>query len=155
MGRACSKSCGPSKLDRADLWVLGYAVEFDPLRGDVIVLPPDRWIVHDRSGLVLRKCDVFIVPRVAPEKINSSSATRAKSYDAAGKRHMPGGFLIPTSGYVRWARVKEIRYTRPAGEGKFHPYLVPVTLFSHPAMEAYKLHLPEGCDVDAGGFRYP
>lgn len=119
-------------------------------------------LVHDTTGRLLEKCDLYVVKwrpggaKNAPSDVLADA--REYFVDQSG-RALPiryGSVEIPAGSWSKIARVKYIRYRR-AGRIKpmEHEYQVPVDLRYCRRPLAWRLPLPDGCVVDDRGFVWP
>jgi hypothetical protein len=126
-----------------------------------IKLPPSYVLVHDATGRLLEKCDIYIVRwrssrRKQVSEIHQNDLAAAQDYFGPNAP-IRGGFVeIPTGPWKRVARVRFIRYSRFGFATPFeHRYDPPVDLSSTTRPLAWRLPLPEGCVIDNRGFVRP
>lgn len=127
-----------------------------------VELPDDYVLVHDTTGKLLNRCDLYVVRwhkgssnlghNVSQELIRS-----AHDYYGFETPVTFGRVDIPKGKWHRLAKVAFIRYRRVGDSpGMFeHEYDVPVMLYDMTRPLAWRLPLPEGCVVDARGFVRP
>jgi len=133
-------------------------------RADV-TFPRGFVLVHDTTGELLNRCDMYIVRRkrgakLAPEDVPENVYSDARSYFVdKNDRELPlasGSVEIPEGPWVRLARVRLIRYRRAGFTLPFeHFYDPPVEVHYSRRTLGYRLPLPNGCVVDDHGFRWP
>lgn len=132
------------------LHLLGHEVEFDATDGRLIVLPPSFWLVVG-DGALWRSCDVLVAPTA---HLQAPIAEASGAWIGAPDRRVQ--LPRPRQKWRKIAAVKEIRYTRPDQGGKFHPYEgARPSLWGLVGGAGYRVRLPDGCRVDALGFRKP
>lgn len=143
-------------------------VHWDPEMPDSdIELPADYVLVHDTSGHLLTKCDLYIVSwsgvnsgRIHTEDIDEKLLADAKEYfvspngNALSIGH--GSVEIPAGSWKRECLVKYVRYRRPGFPKPFeHDYDPAVELMYCKRPLMWRLPLPNGCVVDSRGFVWP
>lgn len=123
--------------------------------GEELALPPGWWIVVDKQGALWRKCDVAILP--AYSRGNARSAGPCPLLRVGG--HLAGSgpdyVALPVGKWREIGVTEEILYTRPDQGGKFHPFKGRVVVSRCVGGAGFRLRLPDGCQVDALGFRKP
>ena len=127
-----------------------------------IVLPRGYVVVHDTHGVLLSKCDLYIVKwhssgGLMPADLPHQQLKAAQSYYGAKTPIKCGQVDIPEGPWRELGRVSFIRYFR-AGEQQDnyeHEFDPPVDLCDTKQPLAWRLPLPEGCSVDDRGFVWP
>lgn len=138
----CAKGNCPMKLD-------------DEAMPSDITLPKTFVLVHDTEGVVLGKCDFYVV-RWRPGRAPNAVPAAAQKYFGEGAQIQGGSVEVPAGPWKRVCRVRFIRYRRHGYEKGFeHEYDVPVWLFSCAKPLAWKIELPTGCVVTERGFIRP
>lgn len=127
-----------------------------------VTLPASYVVVHDPTGKLLNKCDMYFVrwknetrkraPTVRPELIRI-----ARAYFGRGSTITRGTVDIPKGPWHRECEVQFIRYRREGDDNRpyEHEYDVPVKLLYSARPLAWRLPLPEGCVVNSHGFVRP
>lgn len=133
-------------------------------RADV-TFPRGFVLVHDTTGELLHRCDMYIVrkkrgAKFAPDDVPQNVLNDAESYFVdQHEKALPilgGSVEIPQGPWVRLARVRLIRYRRAGFSKPFeHAYDPPVEVHYSRGTLGYRLPLPNGCIVDDHGFRWP
>lgn len=124
-------------------------------------LPAGYVVVHDASGRLLSKCDIYILKwrrsgTKRPQEIHPRDEQVARDYFGSNARIGSGSIEIPAAKWTRVTRVAVIRYRRYGFAKPFaHQYDPPVDLFMTKRPLAWRLPLPEGCVVDSRGFVRP
>ncbi len=127
-----------------------------------VSFPRGYVLVHDTTGALLDRCDLYIVrdrgrgAKNAPEDVLQDAENYfIDQFD----RPMPltyGSVEIPEGPWVRLARVRLIRYRRAGFVKPFeHEYDPPVDVRYSKRTLGWRLPLPNGCIVDEHGFRWP
>jgi hypothetical protein len=132
-----------------------------------IKLPRSYVLVHDTTGFLLSKCELYVVKYRRARTNNVSSLHRdeveaARAYFSMGDnpsdsiRLETGSVVIPKGPWTRTAKIRLIRYRRHNYRMGFeHLYDPPVWLSSSSSSRAWKLSLPSGCIVHEQGFIKP
>lgn len=156
----------------------GYKREV--VKGDVIwspempdsdvELPPSYVLVHDTSGNLLSKCDLYVLrwraqngkksARNSTEEISRKILSDAQEYFVSENNvELRPGFghvEIPEGSWKKVANVQFIRYRRPGFVKPFeHDYDPAVEVHDCMRPLAWRLPLPSGCVVDSRGFVWP
>lgn len=127
-------------------------------------LPRSHVLVHDTTGYLLDKCELYVVRWRGARRRNPTSddpaMIDAEKYfvteDGSPVPIRTGSVEIPDGAWRKVARVKYIRYRRAGYQTPFeHEYDVPVDLEDTMRPLAWRLPLPEGCVVDNRGFVRP
>jgi hypothetical protein len=128
-----------------------------------VPLPAGHVLVHDPSGALLDKCDLYVVRwrggRSVPA-MNETLEVAAGKYligpDGRELSKRGGSVEIPDGRWRHAARAKFIRYRRPGFPKLFeHDYDPPVEVRDSASTLAWRLPLPSGCLIDAHGFGWP
>lgn len=156
----------------------GYKREVD--KGDVIwtpempesdvKLPAGYVLVHDTTGEILNKCDLYVLKwrgktgsnpaKSDTGSINEQLLRDAREYFVAesGRELTPGhgAVEIPEGSWTKVASVQFVRYRRPGFPKPFeHDYDPAVDVYDCMRPLAWRLPLPSGCVVDSRGFVWP
>lgn len=130
-----------------------------------IKIPRNYVLVHDTTGTILDRCDMYVV-RWRKTSVRNASNMRtdmneealrnAQQYFGADDLRF-GSVDIPKGPWHRVARIKHIRYRRVGVHSASydHEYEVPVDLLYCKKPLAWRLPLPNGCIVDERGFVWP
>lgn len=172
-----ARICDSGYCELADLLVRGDRISFVSVEQvqrvgrhklDAVAMPSDVTlpesfvVVHDPTGTLLNKCDMYFVkwrsatrkraPTVRPELIKI-----ARAYFGSRSRITRGTVDIPKGPWHRECEVQFIRYRREGDDrGDYeHEYDVPVRLLYSTRPLAWRLPLPEGCVVNSHGFVRP
>lgn len=125
-----------------------------------IKLPPSYVLVHDTSGVIFSRCELYIVRWFSGNDgiaVDKRVANTARAYFGTDDVNI-GSIEIPSGPWQRMAKMKYIRYRRQGHlqDNYEHPYDPPVYLYSTKSgPKAWKLSLPNGCIVDHRGFVKP
>ena len=144
-------------------------VHWDPEMpdSDIDNLPASYVLVHDTSGHLLTKCDLYVVRwrsansgRINTSEIDQKLYADAKEYFVSPNGNElsigHGSVEIPAGKWKRETRVKYIRYRRPGFPKTFeHDYDPDVELMYCTSPLMWRLPLPTGCVVDSRGFVWP
>lgn len=143
-------------------------VHWDPEMPDSDVkLTPNFVLVHDTSGHLLTKCDLYVVRwrgansgRINESEIDAQLLEDAREYFVSvNGKELPidhGSVEIPAGKWKRECLVKYIRYRRPGFPKPFeHDYDPAVELMYCARPLMWRLPLPNGCVVDSRGFVWP
>lgn len=139
------------------------------LPADIRSIPPSYVLAHDANGVVLPKCELYVLKwtRGGTERPASPQDLRAAERYFGTRRVVRGTVDIPHGPWRRLCRVSVIRYHRDAGPtprhvGDFeHPYALdlkydePVWLSACRSPLAFRLALPDGCIITTHGFEKP
>lgn len=122
-----------------------------------IVLQRDFVVVHDASGTVLNKCDIYVVRwtggRRPTSYVPQVDMEIARRY-FKGTTPVVGTIAAPVGAWKRIGLVRFIRYRRPKYSRPFeHEYTPPVMLYG--CSNAFRLPLGNACIVDERGFVRP
>lgn len=135
-----------------------------------IELPSGFVLVHDTTGELLSKCDLYVLKwrgkkstnagKSDADLINEKLLRDAEEYfvSESGKELRPGlGVVeIPDGSWTKVASVQFIRYRRPGFVKPFeHDYDPAVDVYDCLSPLAWRLPLPTGCVVDSRGFVWP
>jgi hypothetical protein len=126
-----------------------------------IRLPASFVLVHDATGELLSKCDLYVLKwtKGAPfrlPRVQQSEAQAARDYFGNNARIHTGTVLLPSAKWTRTARVAFIRYRRYGYKVPLeHEYNPPVWIYSCKRPLAWRIALPEGCVIDSRGFVHP
>lgn len=142
-----------------------------------ITIPKGYVLVHDTTGVMLDRCDLYIVKwhqggrRSTPKRHQGGRRLTPNLADVVGPDALAdahayfgeqGGLTvgridIPEGPWHRVAQVKFIRYRRVGvHSGSYeHEYEIPVDLMYCTRPLAWRLPLPTGCIVDPRGFVWP
>jgi len=146
------------------LLVRGDLVKLELDDGRVIDVPDSWGLVHDLSGKILHRCDLFIAPY---QTVNNKSASipykikkAAKSYFGVGEGDLvTGSVAIPTGPWHHIGSVSIIYYQRWGSKRKsglfHHDFDFPVELYQQIDKNAYRLALPDACIINERGFVWP
>lgn len=179
---AKAEVCDSRACELGHLLVRGDRIEFvsteqvravgrHPLNADAmpsdIVLPPSYVLVQDTTGLLLDRCNFFIV-RWRGRRRKLSSDVQPEELQAATEyfghdRIQEGDVDIPTGDWSsmrdnegKRLKIAFIRYRRHGYDKPFeHPYEPAVHLYENTRVDAWRLVLPDGCHVDSRGFVRP
>jgi hypothetical protein len=145
-----------AKAREPALHTIGDEVEFTTEGGKDWILPKRLWLVQDRAGVLLPRCDVYVLKaRESTEPLTEERRRWALRYYGTQAHISNLAFSLPKSPFRRLATVVEVRYRRGADGEYFHPLDPPVTLYRTASGSAYRMNLPEGCEVNDRGFIYP
>lgn len=127
-------------------------------------LPDHFWMVWDKSGRILRRCDVFILPckQVSSRNVefDPSDVAEAEDYWGPRDRWVAWQFDLPKGPWKKVARLARIGYRRGRTGNWMHPgpseapLEQPVTLYESPGV-GYRIRMPDGCVLDDRGFIFP
>ncbi len=156
----------------------GYKREV--VKGDVIwtpempdsdvKLPPSFVLVHDTTGDLLSKCDLYVLKwrgkrgtngaKSVTDSISPELLRDVRKYfvseDERELRPGLGSVEIPDGSWTKVASVQFIRYRRPGFVKPFeHDYDPAVDVYDCLSPLAWRLPLPSGCVVDSRGFVWP
>lgn len=129
-----------------------------------IELPSSYVLVHDTTGQLFNRCDMYFVRWHDKSQRGADLSTRmgrkaladVKAYFGENSVIRAGSVDVPEGPWKRDAIVKCIRYRRHGNETLFeHAYDPPVHLFYSARPPAWRLALPQGCLVDERGFVKP
>jgi len=133
-----------------------------------IRLPRSHVLVHDTTGQLLDKCELYVVKWRGAKKARGQhilatgdqAIVDAENYFVGQDgRPVPiraGSVEIPQGPWRPVAKIKFIRYRRAGFRKAFeHEYAVPVDLEDTMRPLAWRLPLPEGCIIDNRGFVRP
>jgi hypothetical protein len=127
-------------------------------------IPAPYVLVHDTAGLLLSRCDLYVVKwHRMYARSNPSYAVPVrvegdlKDYFGPRANLQWGEVEIPNGPWKRFAMVQFIRYRRAGKEAGLyeHEYEIPVTLYGCKNPLAWRISLPSGCKVDERGFVWP
>lgn len=133
-----------------------------PPKSDV-VLPKNYVVVHDTSGTLLSRCDLYIVryfslPTSGQDEISAGALSAARDYYGNDARIRVGSVEIPEGpwkkipgkmGLIRYRRLGEL------ADNYEHVWEPSVHLYDCRNPIAWRLPLPDGCIVDPRGFVRP
>jgi len=127
------------------------------------VIPAEFVLVQDTSGEVLRRCDFYIVRAkssgtIVPQDTNDKVLRDAEDYFRGGRRLSTTNVDIPNGPWHRLGKIQFIRYRRWGHAKGFyeHEYSPTVALEqTGRGSIAWRLPLPNGCQVDSRGFGWP
>lgn len=132
-----------------------------------IKLPRGYVLVHDTTGDLLSRCELYVVKyhqtRVNNvEKLHKNDVEAARTYFSMGDNptdtiHLQTGrVFMPKGPWKRVAKIRLIRYRRHNYQLGFeHLYDPPVWLYKSESSRSWKLSLPSGCVVHEEGFVRP
>ena len=135
-----------------------------------VKLPANFVLVHDTTGSLLSKCDLYVLKWRGQKGTKSASNSTyaineqlledAREYfvseDGRELRPGHGSVEIPDGSWKKVARVQFVRYRRPGFVKPFeHDYDPPVDVYDCLSPLAWRLPLPTGCVVDSRGFVWP
>jgi hypothetical protein len=132
-----------------------------------IWLPRSYVLVHDTTGDLLSRCELYVVKwhrtRVnSVESMHKNDVEAARDYFSMGDaptdtiRLETGSIVIPRGPWSKKAKIKTIRYRRHGFKRDFdHTYEPNVWLSSTERPLAWKLSLPSSCVVHEEGFVRP
>jgi hypothetical protein len=134
----------------------------EPPKSDV-PLPRNYVVVHDTTGNLLSKCDLYIV-RYYPKRtsdvdeISAEEIAAARRYYGRNVRVSVGSVELPEGPWKKIrGKMSMIRYRRVGvdGDNYEHVWEPSVDLYDCENPYAFRLPLPEGCLVDERGFVRP
>jgi hypothetical protein len=137
------------------------------LPADVKSIPRSYVLAHDANGVVLPRCELYVLRWTRGGTTGPASAQDLRAAERYfGTRRVTRGTVdIPRGPWRRLCKVAVIRYHRDAGPtphhvGDFeHPYEFqyeePVWLSSCRSPLAFRLALPDGCIITTHGFERP
>jgi len=146
------------------LLIRGSLIKLQLENGRVIELPDSWGLVHDVSGSILHRCDLFIAPysivdnRVSIKDSNVKKA--AKAYFGVKESELLTGTVeIPTGPWQYINNVSVVYYGKKGSKRKkglyHHDFEFPVPLYKQKDGKAYRLALPDACIVNHRGFVWP
>lgn len=138
-----------------------HKLDADKMPSDV-VLPSNYVLVHDTTGSLLNRCELFIVrwhkggAESVPDEASAAVAD-ARAYFGSNVALQLGEVDVPKGPWHRVTKVAFIRYRRAGNTGGMyeHEFDAPVLLYDTVRPLAWKLALPDRCVVDARGFVRP
>jgi len=143
----------PAPKPRIEATNVGFEME----DGSEKFLPPSYGQIHDESGSVLPKCEVFFAPQKRTRE--PAEMTRAnRRYFGADHKAVVAWPDIPKSGWEEVGRVRKIFYVRRgrrAPGGFHHPFNASRNVMLWKSGRCYRITLGDGCLVDDRGFRWP
>lgn len=130
-----------------------------------IIIPDDFWIIWDRSGHHLRRCDIYLL-RCRPVsarnvEFDPQDLSEAEDYWGPRDRWTPWQFTIPRGDWKKIAQVVRIGYRRGRTGNWLHPgpdeppFEKPATLYQSASGDGWRIRLPNDCVLDDRGFIYP
>jgi hypothetical protein len=133
-----------------------------------LLLPRSHVLVHDTTGELLNRCDLYAVRWHTQRRSNAGAASGiadistdalddAKQYFGISSRLQYGVVDIPDGRWQRFCRVQFIRYRRAGNQGGLfeHEYEPSIDLYACKSPLAWRIALPSGCVVDERGFVWP
>jgi len=127
-----------------------------------VVLPGGYVVVHDTTGNLLSKCDLYIVKWYSLQGVSVSDLphrelSAARKYYGAKTPIKVGSVDVPDGSWSEVGDVQFIRYFRAghAQDTYEHMFDPPVKVYDCDSPLAWRLPLPEGCIVDDRGFVWP
>lgn len=126
-------------------------------------LPKDYWLVWDKSGRILRRCDVHILQCKPVSgrgiEFDPDDLSEAEDYWGPRDRWTPYSFHLPSGPWKKLGRLARIGYRRGRTGNWMHPGP------SEPPLEeavyldegdgCYRIRMPSGCVLDDRGFIFP
>ena len=134
------------------------------VNGRIIDVPESWGLVHDVSGKILHRCDLFVAPyQIVNNEVSIKSAKvkkAAKAYFGVGEGDLlRGNVAIPTGPWHHIGNVSIIYYQRWGSKKKrglyHHDFEFPVKLYEQKDKNAYRLALPDACIINERGFVWP
>ncbi len=127
-------------------------------------IPADYWMLWDKSGRILRRCDVYILrcSQVSMRNVefDPSDLSEAEDYWGSRDRWRGYGFDIPGGPWKKVCKLARVGYRRGRTGNWMHPGPSeppldhPVWLEESPG-QAWRLRMPNGCVLDDRGFIFP
>jgi len=129
--------------------------------GRETVLPDDFLVVHDVTGTILRKCDLYFLRNLG--EVRDATRLTTEAAQAVRKWYGDGVSIekfrvdLPSGAWQRVAKIDGIRYRREGDlAGPYeHPYDPPVVLFRSANTAAWRVVHPDGCIIDERGIVHP
>lgn len=148
-----------------DLLIKGDLVKIELIDGDIIQLPDDWGMAHDPFGVCMPKCTFVVCPYVFVRTVDAVPDEElrilADAYFGKGYPLFEAMVELPTGPWQRVGQAAQIYYARHGKiHGLFHhPYKdredFPVMLDVNRKQTGYRIHMPDGCIVNAHGFVFP
>lgn len=124
-----------------------------------IRLPRDFVLVHDESGEVFPRCELWILrwrnSNGHASEVQGPAEATARAYFGRNNWRV-GAVEIPQGPWEPLTKIRLVRYRRPGYDNGFeHLFQQDVMLYYSPRPLAWKLSLPNGCVVNSHGFVRP